>query len=120
MNKEVWFPMLFSLHVLLYTVWNRASSVFKRMSSVGSRQSVLFIVNFHFATDHLHAVKMLVLLVFVDVPKFKSYFELILSYAKSLKLKKWSGHREILTPQRTSTNERPFTHKGNYLVVILV
>ena len=98
MNKEAWFPMLFSLHVLLSTVFNTASSVFKRMSSVGNRQSVLFIVNCHFATDHLHTVKMLILLVFVDITKFKSCFEFISSYAKSLKLKKWSGHRDILTP----------------------
>ena len=98
MNKEVWFPMLFSLHVLLSTVFNRAPSVFKRMSSVGNRQSVVFIVNCHFATDHLHTVKMLVLPVFVEITKFKPCFDLISSYAKSLKLKNWSGHREILTP----------------------
>ena len=84
--------------MLLSTVFNKASSVFKRMSSVGNRHSVVFIVNCHFATDHLHAVKMLILPVFVEITKFKSYFELISSYAKSHKLKKWSGHREILTP----------------------
>ena len=98
MNKEVWFPILFTLHVLLSTLFNRTSSVFKRMSSVSNRQSVVFIVNCHFTTDHLHTVKMLILPVFVEMTKFKSSFELISSDAKSLKLKKWSGHRQILTP----------------------
>ena len=67
------------------------------MSSVSNTQSVVFIVNCHFATDHLHAVQMLILPVFVEMTKLKSSFELISSYAKSLKLKTWSGHKQILT-----------------------
>ena len=39
---------------------------------------------------------------------------------KSQKLKKVeSTCRESLTPQKTSTYERPFTHEGNYLVSTL-
>ena len=43
------------------------------MSLVGSRLSVVFIAKCQFATDHLHACKMLILPVFVEITKFKSF-----------------------------------------------
>ena len=67
------FAIVFSLHFLLSTVFNSLSAVFKRMSLVGNRLSVVFIVNCQFATDHLHACEMLILSLFVQITKFKSF-----------------------------------------------
>ena len=32
---------------------------------------------------------------------------------------KWSGHAKMIDPRRNSTDERPFTQEGNYLVSLL-
>ena len=52
----------------------------------------------HFATDHPHAVKTLVVCLFFQMMKFKSYLSSYHLNAKILKLKKWSGHGEMIDP----------------------
>ena len=71
---------------------------------------------YHIATDHPHAVKTLVVSLFVQITKFKSYLS---SYHPMQKASNWKSGLDIerwLTPWRTSTHERPFTQEGNYLV----
>ena len=69
----------------------------------------------HFATDHPHAVKTLVVSLFVQMMKFKSYLS---SYHPMQKASNWKSGLDMerwLTPWRTSTHRRPFTWEGNYL-----
>ena len=73
----------------------------------------------HFATDHPHAVKTLIVSLCVQMMKFKSYFS---SYQPMQKTSNWKSDLDMerwLTPWRTSTHERPFTWEGNYLVFFL-
>ena len=61
---------------------------------------------------------MLILPLFVEITKFKSFLAHII-LCKNPQTKKGSGYGEILTPWRTATHERPFPWEGNYLVLII-
>ena len=80
--------------------------------------SIVIIFNCcHFATDHPHTVKTLILSLFVQMTKFKSYLS---SYHPMQKASNWESGLDMerwLIPLRTSTHKRPFTQEGNYLVV---
>ena len=62
----------------------------------------------------------LVLSLFVEMTKFKSYLS---SYHPMQKASNWKSGLDMerwLTPWRTSTHKRPFTQEGNYLVRVVI
>ena len=81
--------------------------------------SIVIIFNcHHFATDHPHAAKTLVLSLFVQITKFQSFWS---SYHPMQKASNWKSGLDMerwLTPWRTSTHERPFTQEGIGIVFI--
>ena len=117
------FSIVVTLQLTILMQWKHSLSIVITLQLTIFMQlkcsfSIVIIFNCcHFATDHPHAVKTLIVSLFVQVTKFKSYMS---SYHPMQKVSNWKSGLNMerwLTSWRTSTHERPFTQEGNYLVI---
>ena len=115
------FSIVITLQLTILMQWKHSLSIVITLQLTVSMQlkcsfSIVIIFNCcHFATDNPHTVKTLIVSLLVQIMKFKSYLS---SYHPMQKASNWKSGLDMerwLTPWRTSTHERPFTWKGNYL-----
>ena len=120
------FSIVITLQLTILRQWKHSLSIVITLQLTIAMQlkcsfSIIIIFNCcHFATDHPHTVKTLIVSLFFQMTKFKSYLISYHPMQKSLKLKKWSGHGEMIDSLESFYTWKTFTWEGNYLVIRLL